>query len=485
MRDLAFVFIFLFGLVFLIQFSSAAQITPVTPNFQNIEIENNEFVVHEVIDARIEKGMVGIVYDYKSASNEKSIFDSDDPLNIALISLFEIQNYTNPNSIPVYITVNKLMVSNFYGENNLYRAVEINLDFYVASENRHFHEFTAGEYVISTIKPTTEKVHKMIEDAILSCYYEFLFRMNNKIGYHKEVTFEDLNHNSLKTQLIHSFYDLEGENRIFYTFNMFRDNVADYETAFYLKGLKNYHNDLAFFKYYPGKPKAATSSNIWGVVYENNLYVQVDGVFIRAYPTKDGYMIMNMISFKNRSKAKEGFSIAGGFGLLLGSIIGGGFGGAALGLITGGIGAATGAFSKDIKICDSPFKIDMFSGLPVKYEQIQAKPEIVENRIIVFYSRKLNSQTLELFINENIACQFTPNSYYIHRCSDTKDSLNICLKIPGNSWCESITADFVGKRYFEVIVKSNGKMTLFEKKQSQTKKYVEDRIKRRKLRSLN
>ncbi len=475
---------FLLVMVFFIQSLALAQLANISLKNQKIRLPENNFIVTKIFDARTDNKYIGLVYDYVNQPGIKKMVGFNEPLNMELISLFETQNTTNANSTPLYITVNKLKVSDNDGVNKLHRLLEINMDFYIKENDRYYHEFTAGKYVTSTQNPTTQKIDKMITDAVSNCYSEFLYRMNNKTSYHKEVAFEDLKHNTLQDQAQNTSFELIGKNRIYYTFNMFRDNLADSETQFLLKNLNKYHNDLAVLRYYPSDIETASVSTIWGVVYDNNLYVQVDGIFVKTRSTKDGYIIDNMINFKNKSKAKKGFKTGYYVGLVPGLLLGGFSGALVLSVVTGGIGAGIGAISRDIEMSSETYKIDMLTGLP-KPILIKNNEEIKNMKQLVFYSRKFNSRIPELIINEKTICQFNQNSYYIHTFPDTLSNLVACLKSSADTYCQGITTDFAGKRYFEVIVKSDGKLSIFEKKQSQTIKYVEDEIKTRKLWSLN
>jgi hypothetical protein len=475
---------FLLVIVFFIQSSTLAQVANISLKNQKIRLPENNFIVTKIFDARTDKKYIGLVYDYKNQPGIKKMVGFNEPLNMELNSLFETQNSININGTPLFITVNKLEVSDNNGVNELHRLLEINLDFYIKENEVYYHEFTAGNYVTSTQNPATQKIDKMIADAISNCYNEFLYRMNNKTGYHKEVTFEELKQNTLQEQVQNESFKFKGENRIFYTFNMFRDNLADTETQFLLKNKNEYHNDLAVLRYHPGNTETAEASTIWGVVYDNNLYLQIDGIFIKTRPTKNGYILDNMINFKNKSKAKNGFNTGFSIGLVPGFLMGGWIGAPIIGLASGGIGAAIGAAFRNIEMSSESHKIDMVTGLP-KPILIEDGMEIKNMKQLVFYSSKFNSRSPDLIINEKTIGQFQQKSYYIHTLSDTLINLTVCLKTLVDIYCQSIATDFEGKRYFEVIVKSNGKLSILEKKQSQAIKYVEDEIKMRKLWSLN
>ncbi len=475
---------FLLVLVSFIQSSLLAQVANISLKNQKINLPQNNYHVSNIFDARIDNKYIGLVYGYDNQIGVKTMVGFKEPLNMELISLFEIQNVSNTNGTPLYITVNKLQVSDNGGVNKLFRLLEINMDFYIKENNLYYHEFTAGKYITSNYNLKTQQIDKMIADAISNCYSEFLYRMDNNIGYHKQVDFENLKQNSLDLQTQNKNFELKGKNRIFYTFNMFRDNMADSETQFFLKNLNKYHNDLTVLRYYPSDYETAAASTIWGVVYDNNLYLQVDGIFNKTDRTTDGYIVRNMTSFNNNSKASKGFKTGFYVGLAPGFFLGGFAGAAVVSAVSGVIGAAIGAASQNIVMSSTSYKIDMVTGLP-KPILIKDFEEIKNMKQLVFYSRKIKSEAPELFIDEKFVCQFRTNSYFIYHYPDTLDKVNVCLKSNDDSICDNIKTDAAGKKYFEVIVRPNRKLSLFEKKQSQTINYVDVEIKKRKLRSLN
>jgi len=191
-----------------------------------------------------------------------------------------------------------------------------------------------------------------------------------------------------------------------------------------------------------------------------------------------------MINFKNKSNAKKGFQTGYYIGIVPGLLLGGVTGALVFPLLTAPIGAGIGALSRDIKMSEEAYKIDMTTGLP-KPIPYKFSEEIENTKELVFYSRKINAPIPELIINEKPVCQFNKNSYYIHEFTDNPENLTVCLKSSKDTICQSLTSDFTGKRYFEVIVNSNGKASIFEKKQSQTINYVKEEIRTGKLFPLN
>jgi len=230
---------FLLLMVYFIQTILMAQVANVSLKYKKIKLPTNTYNVAEIIDARTNKDFIGLIYDAVDMPGIKKKVNFQAPLNIEMNSLFEEQNSANPLGTPLYITVNNLIVSDNEGVNKLYRLLEINMDFYIKENDVYYLEFSAGKYITSTQNPATQKIDNMIAEAITNCYSEFLYRISNKLGYHKEVTYEEMKQNSQNNQVQNESFALKGKNRIFYTFNMFRDNMADTETQFLLKNLNS------------------------------------------------------------------------------------------------------------------------------------------------------------------------------------------------------------------------------------------------------
>lgn len=369
----------LINLALFIQVTLPAQEHTISLKGKSLNLPDNPYQVVEVIDVRkedgqnVKKSVINLAFGMIQ-TNMKKPLKMDDKLETSILSLFQSNFKETYEKIPLIIKVNKLLITDFSGINDLYRVIEINLDFYTEENGFYFHEFTAGHYKNSTAHNQSQNIDEMIVNAIKQCYTDFLHRMNNNWGYHQEISKNELQNNSLDHGLFMNGKSKCKKDAIYYSFNDFRDNLADTLTKFGLKPLSR-KNELGYgkFKSEITEKGIIDVKDIWGVQYNSKLYIQVAGFFIPVIVTKDGYSIKNMTTFDRHNYARSFFMI--GFSgvfvptAVLGTIafgpVGIFFPSTVLGLVGGGIGAGIGGLKPKIRLMEIAYKIDAATGMPV------------------------------------------------------------------------------------------------------------------------
>lgn len=377
----------------LVHFSLTAQF--VSLKGHKISLPENNYSVVEVIDARNDveqqndKSVIGLAYDYDLHRKKKPV-KMDDKLETSLLSLFQSNDTQNPEKLPLIIKINKFLISDFGGKNDLHCVIEVNLDFYTVENGMYYHEFIAGRYLNSSAHYPIQIIDMMIINSLELCYNEFLHRMDNHWGYHIETAKNELQNNSLNHETFTNEKIYFKKDAIYHSFNDFRDNFADTLTKFKLKLIGGeYGSGISKLKSQITDKGSINVNEIWGAQYNGKLYIQVAGHFIPVVSTPDGYVINSMTTFNKHNYTRSGFKTGyyvvffptAVLGLIALGPIGIFFPSALLGLAGGGIGAGIGALSPKIKLMNSEYKIDEATGMPVPKNSPESKNKNV-NKII-------------------------------------------------------------------------------------------------------
>ncbi len=378
--------------------------------------------------------------------------------------------------------INKLFIHSYGGKNGLDYVLEINLDFYSKDYDGYYHEFTSGSYIKFSGFNKKQKT-KAIELAVENSYKEFLYRMKNNWGYHIKIDENDLNTNSLTDELKIITKNKNFKNGIYYTFNGFRDNMADTVTNFYLERMGGKYENHGFKKLKLVDNLNATN-DIWGVCQDKVLYTQVAGIFVPIYENDHGYEISKMINFKKHTHKKTG-GLIGSSVLLAGTI--GAFALSspeiwALCLVGSFVAPVIGALIPNFLILDEKYKIDMATGMPTLVKESNFNKAESE---LIFYIGKFNGQSPDLFMNGKKVGSFQPNSYILVMVPEGKNPAEVCLKSSSDTFCETIPLKVFNTIYYEAKMMNNGQISFKVVKVEAQKKSISERIKQGKLKKGN
>nr|NQU92280.1 hypothetical protein [Bacteroidota bacterium] len=453
-----------------------------------LEPPDNNYNVIEIIDVREGKRYIGYVFD--GSIDEIKPVNLQNELGAALIPLFKPDSIITAGNTPLIIKINKFQISDHGGHNGLNRILEINLDFYTKVDGRYYHEFIAGYYINSSAKARKQNIDEMITEAIEHVFIEFIHRMNNDWGYHKEAFEDELYMNSLDHESLMKTEVIYHRNCIYYTFNGFRDNLADTVTTFHPKLIKNVYKELDYHKFKFKKTKI-DAGDVWGVCFNDKLYIQVGDMFIPVETRQNTFIIDKMLSFKKHS----GFGKGAGIGYLIGA----GLGFAALypagifaaitvcGFSGSLVGAYIGALTTkyNYNILNQNYKVDISTGMPVPIDASVDQVLPLNKTELIFYTTKIKEQNINLYINKKMICSLKSKSFVSYFAPLGIKPTEICLESNSDNHCEEISADLTKKKYFEVILNKEGKVSLFQKKSESMKSSIDRRIENGKLERIN
>lgn len=430
---------------------------------KELNIIDNSFEVTELIDARKEKCCIGYVYG--GYQDTKWIVNIEGGVQESLTSFFKSGFKHATGQIPLIIKLNRLFVYEVKSGDNQSFMLEINMDFYTKENDTYFHEFTAGHYIHSYGENPKKDIDKMIAKALVSSCAEFLGRMEEDLGYHQTTNEITLRENSLNAVILAQSRSSNQGNCIYYTFNGFRDNVADSSINFYPKNVRENYDILGYQKF-KFESTVISTDLIWGVLFNKQLYIQIDGVFIPVKETGNDYLIDNMISFD-----KDQIPM---YGAAYGFVLFGAIGGAIIGVSI--------ALAKDNVPLDLAYKLDMATGMPIAIGDQYYREYVSE---MIFFTESYKDQNLELFINGKKVCSFQPESYFSYFATPDMNPMEICLKTESDEYCETLSSNVFNTMFFEATVTKKGQTGLFLNKSPSIKSYIINLIEKGKMAKIN
>lgn len=450
-------FFLLFNLALFIHAILPAQEQTITLKGKSIDLPDNPYQVVEVIDAREEKCYLGYVNYLINENKWINVPVTIKPdLSESVLSLFKPGFTDTSTKKSLVIKINRLFVYDLNEKNGLLRVIEINIDFYSKENGIYYHEYTAGHYTNSAESNSNQKVKNMIVFEIEYCFIEFLHHMKNGLGYHQIVDEQKLNENSINKEIFVNTSSHHRKNGIYYTFNGFRDNLADTITDFFPKVIAESNTNYLKFKF---KSKEIDKNEIWGLFYENQLYIQIAEIFIPVDVNNNDYIIHNMPSFLNDISLAQG----AGVGFLLFGTVGA--------LVVGAIDAATNQWI----IMDDDYKLDLATGMPIPLDEPAYRKFAGE---LIFFAEKYKGQNPELFVNGKKTGSFRPKSYISVVVPKENNMVEICLKTDNDKFCKTASVDIFNTKYYEVKIKENGQVKFMpitaENMKSSKQKKIDD-----------
>jgi len=433
---------------------------------QRLKVAINNFTLTDVIDAREEKCCIGYVYG--GYQNRRLTVNVEDGIKASFHALLKSGFKDGTENIPLLIKINKLFVYEFKSNENTTAVLEINIDFYTQENGSYFYEFMAGHYINFSGENPRSNIDKMIAKATEKCCTEFLHRMKLGLGYHQKTDEKEVYENSLKKTIVVSTRSRNRKNCIYYSFNGFRDNLADTITNFYPKNIRENY-DIRGFQKFKFVSSEIETDEVWGVYFDKNLYIKIDDIFIPVIVTDTEYIIKNMIAFHKNQNLLYGAGL--GFFITFGAV-----GGAIIGV---GIGALS---HQKSEISDIDYRIDMATGMPIPLGELHYLKYESE---LIFFTNKFKGQCPDLYINGKKECSFKPDSYFSFLVTPEINPVEICLKSNSNEYCETVSADIFNTMFFEAVIKNNGKVSLFEHKSPSMRSSITNLIEKGKIARLN
>lgn len=425
------------------------QVNLISLNDKKLTINKNNFFVTDVIDARIEQCNIGFVHNGHDFTLRP--VDIDGELSEAILSLFGPYNRNTTDKTPIVIKINRLYFNEYWEDGIYFKVLEINLDFYTVENGNYFNEFMAGHYIQFYGGQPLKSIDDNIVKALNRCYNEFIHRMHNNLGYHQRTDEHEISINTITEKVMTNPEGHKRREGVYYTFNGFRDNVVDTVTQFLPNTNKNAYTKYGLEKFV-FKNKDLETAQIWGVYYNNMLYIKVYDLYIPVADSNGTYHLKEMIAYNPPSNHITGASW--GY-FLLGPV--GALAGAAAGTVID--------INTRYKILKSKYIIDMVTGMPVPEDK---PPHQKSKSKIVFCLIKHTYFDLEIIIDGKKKCNLLPYSYFTYPVNPDKNKLNVCLKSITDEFCDSIPTDFCNTQYIEMIVKKDGKVSFNPKPDKKT-----------------
>ncbi len=445
---------------------------------RKLNINVNDFFISDVIDVRVDTAKIGLVLNRHGAYASKIPVILDRKVSVAVRELLNTGFAQEKGNTPLIVKINRFWITDFGGENGLYRVFEVNLDFYVNNNGLYLHVFNAANFTKSKNSAESQKLDIMIAETIEKSTKELLFRMENNFAFNKDVSFEMLSENTQNDESHYKIHRDLSKDCIYYSFSNFRDGLADCKSDFKLKYFnRKTSSNFRKFKSVKNLSGREIPNEIYAISFDRKLYLKVNKVFVQVEQTHDGYFLEQMPKNSKRSRVLRGYGVGSTIGIIATTPF---YGIGYVPIITGGIGAAIAASGAAHKPTGYSNSIDITSGLHIiKTDQypLPSKTDL----IMVFYIKRNNDQKIDLHINSNHVCSFSPNSYYQHFVVDMNEDFQVCIKFDNGEYCEIISQETYGKIYYEVIQTKEGGFELFQKKSKSNIRAIDRMIKKRRL----
>ncbi len=442
---------FFIVMLLMLPISLIGQINKVSLKNQQLAIPENDYFITRVIDCRHELSDSALLQRRKNISTSQLYFE-DHP-DQSIFNMFKSAIEDTVGKIPVILKINWFK----FETTDLEIFLGANFDFYTLKDGKIYYEFMAGNYRdINPEKHYTGFEEEQAVAIIEQSYQEFLHRMNNKLGYHKAVQEYAILHNSLLNEAIPNFTVSPPKTGLYYSFNNFRDNLADTTSQFTSR--KRQDGKRTF------NINAGGIEQAWAVAYYDEMYLNYKGHSVRLIDSTGDWFINSRIKQRVSGNAKKGGQIGVYVGLAANILLYASTSvfsvpAALLTLLLPPIGYGIGALIPNYEIYDVNSKIDMITGraIPIRafYYQDLAKPNPGVNKLVYYFPKK-NHAKLKIIMNEADTILFKRSSYFTYQLQNNANKVNFCLKSNWNELCDSIVLVRHQDYHFEVNLKKDG-----------------------------
>lgn len=429
--------------------SPTASCQVITIENKSLDLENSEYYISNVIDCRNEINDSDLSERNLSISSSQIHFDAR--LAQSILELFRSSTKDTLGKTPVTIKINWFKFEK--AEFDLFLGS--NFEFYTKQNGTFYYEFMAGNNM--DIEYSTELNNNAAEIAvslIKISHNEFTHRMENNLGYHIKVEEFALLHNSLPIPASQKKISTGSKNGIYYTFNNFRDNIAD--TTSKIKKASTVEGGMLF------KGDGKFINNAWAISYENDLYLTYKEHSVPLEKSKNGYIINQKITHKTSGSSKQGaivgLIVTGAASLILlissGAILTPIAN--ALGIL---VGMGIGALIPQYEVKEVFSQIDMITGriVPISdfYKHDFTSKGFKEKKIVFYISQK-NVGDLNLIIDSLDIVKLKKSSYYEYKVKSGTNSVSFCLKSNSDEYCGEVDISGINNFSFDIFLKKDG-----------------------------
>jgi len=422
-----------------------AQVELISLDKKTIKLNQHGYYVKEIIDGR--HNICNIGHSRSGKDFALRTLDIEGDFTTALKKVFPVRDELK-DTIPVIIKVNELHFFEKWIEGIEYKILITNLSFYIEKNQTIFHEFTAANFVTVTSEKSLNQIDNSILEALSLTYTEFLFRVRNRLGYEKEVTFAEVNQKPLISDLqadtiINPIYD-----GVYYTYNNFRDNLID--TRVQISCIDDFYKwGEEGFKKFKVRNDSIKVKDYWGVNYAGTLYIRAFNLFAPTSISGKNVIIKKMVRVNENISWDRNFFV-GDEGII--DVLPNSSNGLIVNLVEASI-----KLDKIFDFFPAEFIVDPISGLalPMEYHGFNDS----DKRLFICLPKHTYFD-LNLSVNNKINCELSPFTYYIYNISQDEENVEICIESLEEHKCLDISTNFCNDKYIEVVIGKKGKVTL-------------------------
>lgn len=407
------------------------------------------FYLSQIIDCRNQLDESSFIMD-REQLYEPTALKVPENLNDYILGQLHTSMPGSKGTIPVIIKIDWLELER---KSTLF-YLNTKLDFYIRESHSYYYEFSAGDYIeiekFNSVHDT--KFKKQVKNLIGKCYDEFLYRMENNMGYHTPVKESELYRNSLLTEELYQNYEAGNEDGIYYTYNLFRDHIYDALSEFsdVTSDANKYLYNAKLFEF-----QNSNLNDIYGVQYDGVIYLRKG---MRFYPiVKQGYnyflRTFGILKTKNKQNEEQEF--------LLKEMT---YNAPVIFTVLGWV-----AFEMINELNEIPdvvffdHKLDLLTGNILFEKVIKEENQIIgaadDCRIVAFLPDECNTKLEAIFDGKKIANMKTDSYLYLNIPSD-KGFVQFCLKSESNMVCDSFDAESSKSLFYEIFIDNKGTVHL-------------------------
>jgi len=437
---------FILGMLTIIPFCLNAQ--KVSLRNQSLQLPESDYYISRVVDCRHELSDSDLAQRRLSISTSQFYFE--DNLGQFIFNMCKLAIKDTIGKIPVILKVNWFK----FETDDFEIFLGANFDFYTLINDKIYYEFKTGNYRdINPKKNYTGFEEEQAVAIIEQSYQEFLHRMKNKLGYHKTVQEDAILHNSILNEVTPNFTVSPPKSGLYYSFNNFRDNLAD--------TIKQFTSRLKQDGKRTFNINAGGIEQVWAVAYYDETYLNYKGHSVPLIEKENGYLINMKIKHKVSGSAWQGVKVGsivyGATSLVLLVSTGATFTPLA-GLLIIGIGTGIGAAIPKYETLDVNSQIDMFTGrlIPIrKYQNPKVFKSHSNSEKFIFYFPQRFAQDLEISIDSSKPLYFKASSYYTYRANKEVKKVGFCIKSKSDMFCDTLYAGKDQNHHYYIYLSNN------------------------------
>jgi hypothetical protein len=362
----------------------------------NLVLENFNFYIDTIIDAREDKYCIGALQlDQDKVTPLYLETDFKKEMNFLFAPYFK----KDATKKPLIIKLNRLFITNYKRQNDYNSVTEMNITFLTKKKDQYYEYLTVGKYYIggkNKCKNITSLTKQIISEFSLKYKAGVLYALGVSKDSIVTSPAKDKNYKIFETQK----YPLG----IFWTFEDFLDFRPDTTTTF--KYHVQYNNDKSSLIAQMGLVNSNKEiADLWGFSDGENIYARLQNNFYRIEKNGKNFILTysNAVSRDHMFAATFFFGIIGGFVTYE---------------LESTRGPLTGSGNYYLDFLSSQFKS--------KYDLSNCKAEAYN----IFYYSDLSNKNgpVTIIYNDSALCKLSPSEYYLLKTQSNVKQFEIKLK---------------------------------------------------------